>query len=205
MWLHHRSAAMLRTLQKSALRSSRLVPRIAPNLPRTRLVCRISVNMASQPEVTIPPSKASVTVSIIDTTSWARKLDCSDLFLPRFPGLDTFDICSCAFLITHNDRHVLFDLGTKMDSEEGLVPSTATRPKYSETTVTVEKELLDILRDGDVDPDKVDAVVWRLESEPLLLPSPHVSDRYAPYSHIRWDYTGNLASFPPAAGHPRFA
>lgn len=117
--------------------------------------------MASPIAVAIPPSNSIVSVSIIDTTSWARKLDCADLFLPRFPGLETFDICSYAFLITHHDRHVLFDLGIKKDWEEGLIPSTAARLKGSGAVVTVEKELLDILRDGGVDPGKIDAVVWR--------------------------------------------
>ncbi|TPX13509.1 uncharacterized protein E0L32_005980 [Thyridium curvatum] len=130
--------------------------------------------MESPLGVAIPASNSTVSVSIIDTTSWAYKIPCRDLFYPRFAGLDTFDICSYAFLITHNNRHVLFDLGIKKDWEE-LVPDTVARLKRSGTSVVVEKELVDILRDGGTDLNDIDAVV-----------------------HIHWDHTGNLASFPPS-------
>lgn len=129
---------------------------------------------SSPPGITIPPSNSTVSVAIIDTTSWAYKIPCGDLFLPRFDGLDTFDICSYAFLITHQDRHVLFDLGIKKDWEN-LIPGTVKRHKESGTEIVVEKELVDILREGGTDLDKIDTAIW---------------------SHIHWDHTGNLASFP---------
>lgn len=110
-----------------------------------------TAGMGSSSQVAIPPSNSTVTLSVVDTTSWAYKLPCSDLFLPRFPGLETFDICSLAFLITHNDRHVLFDLGIKKNWEN-LIPGTVSRLKESGTVVKVEKELVDILRDGGIDP-----------------------------------------------------
>jgi hypothetical protein len=117
--------------------------------------------MTSPLEVAIPHSNSTVSVSIIDTTSWAFKIPCSDLFLPRFAGLDTFDLCSYAFLVsTHDDRHVLFDLGIRKDWEN-LIPSTVARLKGSGTEVKVEKELVDILRDGGTDPNKIEAAVWR--------------------------------------------
>ena len=82
------------------------------------------------------------------------------MFRPHFPGLDTFNICSYAFLITHNDRHVVFDLGIRKDWEN-LIPSTVKRLKDSGVTIAVEKELVHILSDGGTDLDKIDAVVWR--------------------------------------------
>ncbi|KAI0111255.1 beta-lactamase-like protein [Nemania sp. FL0031] len=132
--------------------------------------------MIPPPAVVIPPSDSSVSVSIIDTTAWAYKIPCSDLFKPRFPGLDTMDLCSYAFLITHNqlDRRVLFDLGIRKDWEN-LIPATVRRLKETGVIVTVEKKLVDILRDGGTDPSKIEAVVW---------------------SHIHWDHTGNLADLP---------
>ncbi|KAF6836765.1 metallo-beta-lactamase superfamily protein [Colletotrichum plurivorum] len=125
-------------------------------------------------KVAIPPSNSTVSVSIIDTTSWAYKIPCGDLFLPRFPGLDTFDICSYAFLITHDDRHVLFDLGIRKDWEN-LIPSTVKRLKNDGTIIQVEKELTDILRHGGIDLNDIDAAVW---------------------SHIHWDHTGNVPNLP---------
>ncbi|KAM7209966.1 beta-lactamase-like protein [Rhypophila decipiens] len=131
--------------------------------------------MAASP-VQIPTSNSTVSVSIIDTTSWAYKIPCGDLFRPRFIGLDAFDICSYAFLVKHQDRRLLFDLGIKKDWEQ-LVPDTVARLRKSGTHVTVEREIADILRDGGTEPDQIEAVIW---------------------SHIHWDHTGNLASFPPA-------
>ena len=122
--------------------------------------------MASLLKVTIPPSNSTVGVSIIDTTSWAYKLPCDDLFYPRFPGLETFDICSYAFLITHGARHVLFDLGIKKEWDN-LIPSTVARLKNSGADITIKKELIDILRDGGTDPNSIEAVVWR---QALLAP-----------------------------------
>ncbi|KAI1123111.1 beta-lactamase-like protein [Nemania abortiva] len=127
------------------------------------------------PTIEIPPSHSTVSVSIIDTTSWARGIPCSDFFKPRFPGLDTMDICSYAFFISHEklDRHVLFDLGIRNDLEN-LVPDM--KENLKGVTAEVEKKLVDILRDGGVNLSKIEAAVW---------------------SHIHWDHTGNLADFPP--------
>jgi hypothetical protein len=112
------------------------------------------------PTVEIPPSHSTVSVSIIDTTSWAYKIPCGDFFKPRFPGLDTMDICSYAFLISHErlDRHVLFDLGIRKDWEN-LVPDMV--KQLEGVTVTVKKRLVDILRDEGINPSKIEAAVWR--------------------------------------------
>ncbi|KAI1151382.1 beta-lactamase-like protein [Nemania diffusa] len=137
------------------------------------------------PAVEIPPSNSTVSVSIIDTTSWAYKIPCSDFFKPRFPGLDAMDICSYAFLISHEklDCHVLFDLGIRQDWQN-LVPDMVKQLKG--VTVTVEKRLVDILRGGGINPSKIKAAVWRHPLSPI-----------GGFSHIHWDHTGNLADFPP--------
>ncbi|KAM7190382.1 hypothetical protein V8F33_009498 [Rhypophila sp. PSN 637] len=112
---------------------------------------------------------AGVSVSIINTTPWAYRIPRSDLFRPRFVGLH-------ALISAPMHRRLLFDLGIKKDREE-LVPDTVARLKKSGAKVTVEREIVDILRDGGTEPDQIEAVIW---------------------SHIHWDHTGNPASFPPA-------
>ncbi|KAJ3535029.1 hypothetical protein NM208_g7305 [Fusarium decemcellulare] len=133
------------------------------------------------PQVDIPNSNSTVSVSIIDTTSWAYRIPCHDFFRPPFEGLDSFDLCSYAFLITrrdkHGERHVLFDLGIRKDWEN-LVPDMVESLKKWGTTVKVDKAVVDILRDGGTDLNKIDAIIW---------------------SHLHWDHTGNLASFPSSA------
>jgi len=113
-------------------------------------------------EVDIPASNSTVSVSIIDT-SWAYKIPCGDLFRPHFEGLDTFDICSYAFLVTRrdeNETHLLFDLGIRKDWQN-LVPEMVQALKDWGTTVTVEKELVDILQGGGTDLKKIESVIWR--------------------------------------------
>ncbi|KAL5331718.1 hypothetical protein ACEPPN_001255 [Leptodophora sp. 'Broadleaf-Isolate-01'] len=145
--------------------------------------------MPSPLEVAIPSSNSTVGVSIIDTTSWALNFSCGELFLPRFPGLDTFDLCSYAFLVsTPDDRHVLFDLGIRKDWEN-LIPSTVAGLKDSGAEVSVEKELVDILRDGGIDPNKIEAAPHPLgpHGESCQLPinnrahrGPGIKDRFLP-------------------------
>lgn len=118
--------------------------------------------------LSIPPSSATVSVAIINTTSWAYNVPCADLFRPRFHGLDTFDLCSYSFLITHRSlvngeekvRNVLFDLGIRKDWEN-LVPSMVKKLKQWGTRLEIEAELSDILQEGGVNLADIEAIVWR--------------------------------------------
>ena len=114
--------------------------------------------------IKIPPSSTTISVSIIDTTAWARNLPCADLFYPRFKGLKTFDICSYAFLVTHDDakgrRHVLFDLGIRKDWRN-LVPDTVKKLGKWKADVTVEKDVSEILSENGVDLNDIEAIILR--------------------------------------------
>jgi len=114
--------------------------------------------------VVIPASAATVTVSIIDSTAWAYNVPCAELFKPRFPGLDTLDLCSYSFLISHdtdnNRRNVLFDLGIRKDWQN-LVPSMVSKFKEWGTKVQVEKHVADILEENNMDLTSVEAIIWR--------------------------------------------
>ncbi|KAH9899036.1 beta-lactamase-like protein [Xylariomycetidae sp. FL2044] len=129
--------------------------------------------------IVFPASTATVSVSIIDSTSWAYNLPCATFFRPPFKGLETFEICCYVFLITHGQgdgaRHVLFDMGTRKDWEN-LVPHTVAHLKKHGTIVETEKHLVDILKGGGTDLSKVEAGIW---------------------SHLHWDHTGNISTFPP--------
>ncbi|KAI1502146.1 beta-lactamase-like protein [Biscogniauxia marginata] len=128
--------------------------------------------------VEIPPSSATVTVSIINT-GWATGIPCTTWFKPRFEGLDTFDLCSYAFLVTHDDgarrRRVLFDMGIRRDWEN-IVPIWQQIFSDHGVEVKVERDVADILTDNGIALDDVEAMVW---------------------SHLHWDHIGNPAKFPP--------
>jgi hypothetical protein len=118
--------------------------------------------------LSIPASNSTVSVSIINTTSFARHFPLSQFFDDPSPGLDAFNLCSLAFLITHRDaagkeRNVVFDLGIRQDWQH-YVPKIVERIESFNTEVEVEKQLVDILRQGGTKPEDVEAVLWRYGS-----------------------------------------
>ncbi|KAI0601035.1 beta-lactamase-like protein [Biscogniauxia sp. FL1348] len=129
--------------------------------------------------VEIPASTATVSVSIINT-GWVRGLPCSTWFSPRFEGLDIFNMCSYAFLVTHDDattgrhRRVLFDMGIRKDWQN-VVPTWQRIFRDLGVEPKVEKDISEILADGGVDLNDIEAMIW---------------------SHLHWDHIGNPAKFP---------
>ncbi|KAI0021769.1 beta-lactamase-like protein [Xylariomycetidae sp. FL0641] len=127
--------------------------------------------------VEIPPSSACVNVSVIQT-GWAYGLPCAHWFNPQFKGLEHFDLCSYAFLITHEQegrkRRVLFDLGIRKDWET-LVPRVLRKFEEHNAKVEVVKDVADQLVENGVDLSQIEAVIW---------------------SHFHWDHTGDPTRFP---------
>jgi len=116
------------------------------------------------PSLKIPAASASVSVSIIDTTSWASNLPCGNLFKPPMKGLTSFDICSYAFLVTHEDnngrRSLLFDLGIRKDWQN-MVPPMLKKFENWKADIKVEKDVADILTEGGVELEDVEAIILR--------------------------------------------
>ncbi|KAI0453616.1 beta-lactamase-like protein [Xylaria acuta] len=128
--------------------------------------------------VYIPPSRATVSVSIIDTGSWVYNIPYKNFFSPLLDGLDTFDLCSYAFLVTHHgtdgERRVLFDLGMRKDWEN-LVPATVQTIKNWGCDMEMGKDVADILVEHGEKLSDIEAIVW---------------------SHLHWDHIGNPSKFP---------
>ncbi|KAL8976210.1 MAG: hypothetical protein Q9205_007740, partial [Flavoplaca limonia] len=118
-------------------------------------------NMAAQ-NFPIPESASTVDISIIDTTSRIRGIQ-TELFMePKIKGHDIIDCPAYSFLIEHEQsgQKILFDLGVRKDWEN-LAPRIFNGIREKGWSVTVEKGVADILKDGGVEPSCISAVVWR--------------------------------------------
>ncbi|OAP64179.1 hypothetical protein AYL99_00151 [Fonsecaea erecta] len=129
------------------------------------------------PALNIPPSNSTVSVKIIDSTSWI-KVPLGDLFGPSIPGHDYLSCPAFAFLIEHapSGRKVLFDLGTRRDWEN-LAPAIVNTIKSNNWELTVQKNVSEILTDNGVDLASIEAIIW---------------------SHWHYDHTGDPSTFPPS-------
>ncbi|KAL8998546.1 MAG: hypothetical protein Q9169_002386 [Polycauliona sp. 2 TL-2023] len=124
----------------------------------------------------IPESPSLVDISIIDSTARVRGIPTETFMVPKIKGYDTIDCPAYSFLIEHqrSGQKVLFDLGVRKDWEN-LAPKVATAIKEKGWSVAVDKGLVDILKDGEVEPRSINAIIW---------------------SHYHWDHSGDPSTFP---------
>jgi len=113
------------------------------------------------PYITIPASQSAVSVSIIDTTSSIVGDKTSSYLTPAIKGHEDLAVPCISFLIQHkpSGRSLLFDLGIRRDWHN-LSPSVAGMIKEECFTITVTKDLPQILREGGVDPGAIEAIIW---------------------------------------------
>lgn len=113
-------------------------------------------------DFTIPESTSIVEISIIDTTSRIRGIPIETFMEPKIKGHDILDCPAYSFLIEHgpSGQKILFDLGVRKDWEN-LAPKISNAIKEKGWSVTVEKGVVDILKDGGVEPSAIDAIIWR--------------------------------------------
>ena len=112
-------------------------------------------------DLQIPPSKTTVDVSIINTTSRIKLIPYKVFVEPDYKGLDYLDCPAFSFLIEHpSGRKLVFDLGVRKDWENGP-QRIVDRIKDGGWSVTAEKDVAQILREGGVDPKDIEAIIWR--------------------------------------------
>jgi glyoxylase-like metal-dependent hydrolase (beta-lactamase superfamily II) len=133
------------------------------------------------PDLNIPSSTSTVTVRMIDTTSYGFAP--IDLMLrPKpVPGKTSFHFICFSFLITNNQtgEHAIFDIGIRKDWQTGYPPAF-----YSYIgdkgfmKVSVEKDIKDILEtDNNFPLSNIKIVIW---------------------SHQHFDHRGDMTIFPSA-------
>ncbi|KAI9738398.1 MAG: hypothetical protein M1834_008901 [Cirrosporium novae-zelandiae] len=128
------------------------------------------------PPLGIPSSEATVNVRIIDSTARVRVP--KDMFLsPKISGHTHVNCPTFSFLVEHaSGRRILFDLGGKKDWTN-LAPVVVKQLTAVNATITIEKNVVEILEENGVKAESIEAIVW---------------------SHWHWDHTGDPSTFPPS-------
>ncbi|KAL8715443.1 MAG: hypothetical protein Q9220_000777 [cf. Caloplaca sp. 1 TL-2023] len=130
----------------------------------------------SPPPLDIPSSSHTVTVRIIDSTTRLR-LDAETFWRPATKGLDSVWAPDYCFLVSNGDHHVLFDLGTRCDWQNGA--PAFVKIVQATTTVEVKSNVSQILDSDDsglrITSRDISAIIW---------------------SHHHFDHTGDPSTFP---------
>jgi glyoxylase-like metal-dependent hydrolase (beta-lactamase superfamily II) len=118
--------------------------------------------MSTPPELHIPPSSATVSVSIINTEAVLRGMPSSLFVEPTIEGHEYLAAPVYAFLIQNpaqDNRTLVFDLGVKKEWRD-WPPPLYERIVGNGATVEVPKSVREILDEGGIDTKNVEAVVW---------------------------------------------
>ncbi|KAK4216446.1 beta-lactamase-like protein [Rhypophila decipiens] len=125
------------------------------------------------------PKGSSARVSIIDSTARLRGSRPSDLLTPYIPGFDNFShpSPSWSFLVENSkgDKRALFDLGGPPNFTESYSPAIQRVIQTAPWTFSVDKHVVDILRENRVNPASIGSIVW---------------------SHSHFDHIGDPSTFP---------
>ncbi|KAK3948711.1 beta-lactamase-like protein [Pseudoneurospora amorphoporcata] len=135
--------------------------------------------MAPTPNLNIPPSPATVSVSIINSTGTLHGVPAKSFVAPPQPGHDWLAVPMFAFLIQHpsTGRSLMFDLGMRKDIQN-MPPALLRHFPEIGWTLSAEKNVADILQENNFDVSKIEAVVW---------------------SHYHFDHTGDITTIGPQA------
>lgn len=128
------------------------------------------------PSLNLPPSSNTCEVSLINTTC-DMTLPTISLIGPTIKGHEDLNLPTYAFYVQNRrlNKRILFDLGTRKDwwnLPPGVVSAILSK---GVSGLRIEKDVSDILKEGGVDLNTIDAVVW---------------------SHFHWDHIGNIQLFP---------
>lgn len=111
--------------------------------------------------VKLPGGDVAITVKLINAANFGPA-QLHRFMAPQIPGLTTFKTSpSLCFLLQHpSGRNLVWDLGIRKDYNN-YAPSIT---EYLPTTgydIQVQKNVIDILGEGGVKGDNVEAVIWR--------------------------------------------
>ncbi|OQE02901.1 hypothetical protein PENVUL_c037G08097 [Penicillium vulpinum] len=128
--------------------------------------------------LSLPQSDHVVRVKMLDTTTYLTGI--AKVFVePVVAGHETFNFNDLAFLIENkrSGKKVMFDLGTRKDYWN-LAPAVhrVFGLDGAMTGVKVDKDVAQILVEGEVSLDEIDSCIW---------------------SHYHYDHCGDMSPFPP--------
>lgn len=132
--------------------------------------------MAGTPSPFKPPAgDIAIAVKLINPVDFGPAT-LSRFMSPPVEGLDTFKTSpSLCFLLEHpSGRRLVWDLGIRKDFDN-YAPKIAQYIPTTKYEIAVTRNVADILDEGGVPPDAVEAVIW---------------------SHWHWDHIGDPSTFP---------
>ena len=125
------------------------------------------------PDLHMPPSGATVSVRIIDTTMHISNIALDLSLTPHIHGFDVLAAPSHSLIEHPSSRKLLYDLGTCEDYQN-LAPAVVDPIRKFNWGVDVKKEVQEILQENGVRPDDIEGIIW---------------------SHYHWDHIGNPSKF----------
>ena len=117
----------------------------------------------SSPPLNIPSSTSTVNIYVIDTTTRMNGVPIKLLVEPEYRGFEVFiGVPSFSFLIEHpsTGHKFLFDLGIRKD-HKNLPPRLVKIMEKGGWSFTAEKNVVEILAEGGVDPKVINGIIWR--------------------------------------------
>jgi hypothetical protein len=127
------------------------------------LIIRVQAQPAfspAAPNLGIPQTNSTLSVRIIDTTSFIHGIPLNIFVEPLIEGFTTLAAPAYSFLIEHpSGRKLLFDLGVRTDSHN-LAPIMANTIATQNWTVTAQKGVRQILEENGVNATDIEGIVW---------------------------------------------
>lgn len=129
------------------------------------------------PDLNIPASDATVSVSIIDTTAILKGVDAWKFVMPSVPGHEYLAVPCFSFLVQHpSGRRLVFDLGIRKDWQ-AYPPQLQRRFRDGGYSFDIRANVADLLTEHNIPLESVEAVIW---------------------SHWHFDHVGDPSTFPPS-------